>query len=54
MKTPKPRFALRLEAVPGDSRPPACRLKLLLKVCLRAWGLRCVTIHEIKPEPAGE
>lgn len=41
-------YILRLTPVPGDDRPPVIRLKLLLKVVLRALGFRCVTVEEEK------
>jgi hypothetical protein len=35
------RYILELEALPGDDRPADMRLRGLLKVSLRRFGLRC-------------
>ncbi len=45
MRVNRPRFHLVLEAVPGPVAPLA-RLKRLLKVALRRFGLRCVALEE--------
>lgn len=42
---PQPtRYAVTLQALPGDSRPAAVRLRQFLKAARRAWGLACVGI----------
>jgi hypothetical protein len=46
-KTPAPVFALTLQPVPGDVRPPETRLKQALKHLLRRCGLRCVALREV-------
>lgn len=51
MKTDRPRrYQLVLEPEPS-SIPPILRLRKLLKLALRAFGLKCVSAEEIK---AGE
>lgn len=54
--TSKPtRFVVELDAGPGDSRPPATRLRLLLKLASRSCGLRCVRAIEVPAKAtAGE
>ncbi len=42
----KTSFTITLTPVAGDLRPPAARLKQLLKLALRACGLRCVALRE--------
>jgi len=51
---PRQTFELRLEALADDTRPPAVRLKQILKLALRGFRLKCTTIKEIKPMGANE
>ena len=47
-------FALELEPLPtGWRTPPEQRLRLALKVLLRAFGLRC-TVVKVVPPPEPE
>lgn len=50
-------YELTLRAEGPDPRPPIIRLRSLLKLMLRGFGLRCVTIREIpadrSPQQAG-
>jgi len=48
-----PRYHLDLEALPGNA-PPEVRMRRLLKTLLRAYGMRCIAIEEIRPEKAPE
>jgi hypothetical protein len=45
------RFEVVLEAAPSDV-PPAVRLRGLLKLALRAFGLRCTSCRDVTPAPA--
>ena len=51
---PKLTFTLELEPLPtGWRTPPEQRLRLALKVLLRAFGLRCTVVKAVPPpEPA--
>lgn len=40
------RFILTLEPTGNDTRPPTTRLRGLLKIALRGFGLRCVQATE--------
>jgi hypothetical protein len=51
-KAPQPVFELRLVALP-DAVPAATRLKRLLKMCLRGYGLKCVEAREVPPRDSG-
>ena len=47
MRRPNPpTFEITFRAEAGDSIPAIIRLRRLLKVALRSFGLRCVTIRE--------
>lgn len=46
VKTPRPRFIMELEALPGDQRPAVIRLRQILKLALRGFQMRCVAISE--------
>ncbi len=50
-KTPQPVYAITLRSItrPSDMRPPATRLRALVKLMLRGFGFRVVTIREIAP-----
>jgi hypothetical protein len=50
---PAAEFTLKLKALP-DSRPPAVRLRQLLKYALRAVGLQCVSVEEVRDPGDGE
>ena len=43
------RYAIVLEPTSNDDRPPAIRLRALLKFAIRAVGLRCIECAEQKP-----
>jgi hypothetical protein len=49
----KPTFILTLEALGDESRygtvPAIVRMRRALKVLLRGFGLKCLTISEIQP-----
>ena len=45
------RFALLVEIPPGIV-PPIQRLRGLLKLALRAWGVRCVECREVRDADA--
>ena len=45
----KPTYLLKLEALPGKVDANV-RLRQALKVLLRAFGLRCREVREVKPE----
>lgn len=45
----KERYELTIEAN-ADMRPAATRLKGLLKLALRGFGFRCVTVREVASE----
>lgn len=47
----KQRFALTLETINADTRPAVVRLRGLLKVALRGFGLKCVDANEIQAAP---
>ena len=50
---PEPgRFLVELQAVGPDHVPVVVRLRRLLKVALRAFGLRAVKVEQV--EPAGD
>lgn len=50
--SPRPTYALTLEAVPGGDVPATIRLKRFLKAALRGYGLRCTEAREIhNPAP---
>ncbi len=49
-KEAKPRFELILEPVPSDL-PVTTRLRGALKMLLRSFGLRNVSIRELPAEP---
>ncbi len=44
-------FRVTLEPLPGGNVPPLVRLRLGLKVLLRAFRLRCTGIEEIEARP---
>jgi hypothetical protein len=44
------RFLIELAPTGRDTRPPAIRLRGLLKLALRAFGLRCVAMRETRDE----
>ncbi|HEX8340011.1 MAG TPA: hypothetical protein VF624_03795 [Tepidisphaeraceae bacterium] len=46
-----PDFVIQLRPEPGDV-PVMIRVRRLLKVALRGYGLRCVSIGEAAPRPA--
>jgi hypothetical protein len=46
-------YRVELIALPDDNYPVAVRLRRALKTLLRAYGLRCVSIQETTPWPAG-
>ena len=43
-----PEYRLKLRAMPDDV-PAVIRLRGLLKVALRSFGMRCVEVKEVKP-----
>ena len=45
-----PRFLIELAPTGRDTRPPAIRLRGLLKLALRSFGLRCVAMKETTAE----
>jgi hypothetical protein len=45
----RPVYRLTLRPEPGDV-PEMARLRRLLKALLRGYGLRCLSIEEVKPE----
>ena len=45
----QPDFRLVLRPRPGGP-PPIIRLRRLLKAALRAFGLRCLRVEEIRPD----
>lgn len=48
-------FSVTFRAEPGDSRPVAIRLRLLLKFALRGCSMRCVElIPAAQDMPGGE
>jgi len=51
--TPRPTYLLALRPDVRDPRP-AVTLKKALKMLLRGYGLRCLSVTEQKPAPAGE
>jgi hypothetical protein len=54
-QTPKPRYFLELEPVPGNWRTePLLRFRALLKAALRGYGLRCVSCREVTDDDKGE
>jgi hypothetical protein len=40
-------YRVTLRPLPSDGRPPTIRLRLFLKVALRAFGLRAVEVEEV-------
>ncbi len=50
-KAARPRYAIIVEALPGDPRPPILRLKKALKYLLRACNMKCV---DLAPGPGSE
>jgi hypothetical protein len=48
MSTNRPTYCLTLLALPDGVLPPV-RLKHLLKVALRIFGLRCIGASEVSP-----
>ena len=51
MRRPNPpTFEITFRAEAGDSIPAIIRLRRLLKVALRSFGLRCTLIREITPQ----
>lgn len=46
-----PIYQLRLTPT-GDGPPPIRRLQAALKCLLRSFGLRCVSVTEVQPEPS--
>ena len=54
-KQPRQQFAITLEALADDLRPPEIRLRQILKLCLRGFRMKCVAVEERKPaEPIQE
>lgn len=52
---PRPTFVIELRSERGwENIPIATRLKRFLKLALRGFGLRCVSIVEAKPEEPAE
>jgi hypothetical protein len=49
LRSPRPRYRLELEAKPAGV-PPDVRLRRALKVLLRAFGLKCLSAREVKPD----
>lgn len=47
-------FRVTLRPLPGGNVPPLVRLRLALKVLLRAFRLRCTGIEELEPKAATE
>lgn len=47
------RFSIELEAITSHDRPADVRLRGLLKIALRAFGLKCVTVRELRPPETG-
>jgi hypothetical protein len=47
--SPRTRYRLELEAKPAGV-PPDVRLRRALKVLLRAFGLKCLSAREVKPD----
>ncbi len=50
MNSDRERYRIELEPTPGET-PTIHRIRRLLKACLRAYGLRCVRVEQLKPEP---
>ncbi len=44
-KTSRERFDITLEPLATDTRPAPCRLKQLLKLALRGFSLKCISIR---------
>lgn len=42
-------FTVELRALGSDDRPAEIRLRRFQKLALRLFGLRCVTMQEIRP-----
>jgi hypothetical protein len=49
MSTDEPDFLIRLRPCP-DAVPAVTRLKRLLKMARRGYGLRCIEAQEVKPD----
>ena len=43
-------YVLTLTDAAADDAPPEQRLRLLLKVALRVYGLRCVRVEQPQPQ----
>lgn len=48
MSRPSPRFRVTLAPLPGGNVPAAARLRLALKILLRAFRLRAVAVEEVE------
>jgi hypothetical protein len=49
MQTERPTFVVHFRPEP-DCADPIKALRALLKRALRSWGLRCVTLSEVKAD----
>lgn len=49
MSAPRPRYRIELEARP-DAVPAAIRLKRLLKITRRGYGLKCLAAEKLADE----
>ena len=49
MSASNPQFEITLEGLPDDLRPAEVRLRQILKLCLRGFRMRCLSVKEIAP-----